>query len=98
MNANNLIVSLVCIVVLVAVLATVIAIAYFAYRKKAREQKNYERALKMVQIMIHLPPSSDDKDATNRDIRDVTDEAVSQSQTMYNVIASTATKGFHSRL
>ena len=98
MNANNLIVSLVCIVVLVAVLATVIAIAYFAYRKKAREQKNYERALKMVQIMIHLPPSSDDKDATNRDIRDVTDEAVSQAQTMYNVIASTATKGFHSRL
>ena len=98
MNANNLIVSLVCIVVLVAVLATVIAIAYFAYRKKAREQKNYERALKVVQIMIHLPPSSDDKDATNRDIRDVTDEAVSQAQTMYNVIASTATKGFHSRL
>ena len=98
MNANNLIVSLVCIVVLVAVLATVIAIAYFAYRKKAREQKNYERALKMVQIMIHLPPSSEDKDATNRDIRDVTDEAVSQAQTMYNVIASTATKGFHSRL
>lgn len=98
MDMGNLIVALVGLVVLIAVLGTIIALAYFAYRKKAREQKNYERALKMVQIMIHLPPSSDDKEVGSRDIRDVTDETVSQAQTMYNVIASTATKGFHSRL
>ena len=98
MDISNLIIAFVGLAVLIAVLGTIIALAYFAYRKKAREQKNYERALKMVQIMIHLPPSSDDKEVGSRDIRDVTDETVSQAQTMYNVIASTATKGFHSRL
>ena len=98
MGMNQLVVILVTILVVIAVLATIITVAYVSYRKKAREQKNYERALKMVQILIHLPPSSDDREVGGRDIRDVTDETISQAQTMYNVIASTATKGFHSRL
>lgn len=98
MDINKLIVSLVGIATVIAVLATIIAIAYVSYRKKARAQKNYERALKMVQIRINLPPSSDDREIGGRDVRDVTDETVSQAQTMYNIIASTATKGFHSRL
>ena len=98
MNVGGIVISLISVLVVIAVLATIVVIAYTAFRKKAREQKNYERALKMVQIMIHLPPSSDDKEVGSRDIRDITDETVSQAQTMYNVIASTATKGFHSRL
>ena len=40
MDMGNLIVALVGLVVLIAVLGTIIALAYFAYRKKAREQKN----------------------------------------------------------
>ena len=98
MNVGGIVISLISVLVVIAVLATIVVIAYTAFRKKAREQKNYERALKMVQIMIHLPPSSDDKEVGSRDIRDITYETVSQAQTMYNVIASTATKGFHSRL
>ena len=68
------------------------------YRKTLREAKNYERGLKMVPLLIHLPPSSDDRDAGSRDERDITEEVLSQAQVMYNIIASTATRGFKSRV
>ena len=75
--------------------------AYFVfdqYKKMVREAKNYERGLKMVPIRIHLPPSSDDLETGGRDERDVVDEVLSEAQTMYNIIASTAMKGFKTRL
>jgi hypothetical protein len=67
-------------------------------RNSLRESKNYERGLKMIPLLIHLPPSSEDLEAGGRDKRDLTEEAISQAQTMYNIISSTATKGFRSRL
>lgn len=73
-------------------------IAFLLYRQTLREAKNYERGLKMVPILIHLPPASDDIAGENRDKRDLTDEVLSQAQVMYNIIASTATKGFKSKL
>ena len=72
---------------------------YFQYRRTLREAKSYERGLKMVPLLIHLPPSSEDLANTGgRDERDVTEEILSQAQVMYNIIASTATKGFKSKL
>jgi len=68
------------------------------YRKTLREAKNYERGLKMVSMYIHIPPSSDDLEGNGRDERDVTEEVLSQAQVMYNIIASTATKGFKSKI
>lgn len=68
------------------------------YRKTLREAKNYERGLKMIPLLIHLPPSSDDLQGGGRDERDLTEEILSQGQVMYNIIASTATKGFKSRI
>ncbi len=76
--------------------AVIAAGIYFLYRQSLREAKNYERGLKMVPLRIHLPPVSDDIDAGSRDARDVTQEAISQAQVMYNIISSTATKGFKS--
>lgn len=73
-------------------------IAFLMYRKTLREAKNYERGLKMVPIMIHLPPASDDIEVNSRDKRDVTEEALSQANVMYNIISSTATKGFKSKV
>lgn len=73
-------------------------IAYWQYRKVLREAKNYERGLKMVPLLIHLPPSSDDIEVGGRDVRDVTEETISQAQVMYNIISSTATKGFKSKI
>ncbi len=78
--------------------SSVAIFAYFQYRKMLREAKNYERGLKMVPMLIHLPPSSDDIETGNRDERDLTEEILSQAQSMYNIIASTATRGFKSRI
>ncbi|HSE61819.1 MAG TPA: type IV secretory system conjugative DNA transfer family protein [Candidatus Saccharimonadales bacterium] len=86
------------IVVGVGILLGVLYLAYWQYRKILREAKNYERGLKMVPLLIHLPPSSDDIEVGARDSREVVEEAISQAQIMYNIIASTATKGFKSRL
>lgn len=75
--------------------------SYFAfdqYKRMVQEAKNYERGLKMVPIRIHLPPPSDDLEVGGRDERDVVDEVLSEAQTMYNIIASTATKGFKTKL
>lgn len=73
-------------------------IAFLAYRRTLREAKNYERGLKMIPILIHLPPASEDISGENRDKRDLTEEVLSQAQVMYNIIASTATKGFKSKI
>jgi hypothetical protein len=67
------------------------------YQKMLREQKNFERGLKMVPLLIHLPPMSDDTEETGRDVRDLIDENVSKAQVLYSIIASTLTKGFKSR-
>ncbi len=71
---------------------------YWLYRRTLREAKNYERGLKMVSLRIHLPPMSEDIDSESRDERDIADETISQAQVMYNIISSTATKGFKSKI
>lgn len=74
------------------------AFVFVQYQRTLREAKNYERGLKMVPMVIHLPPSSDDLETGGRDERDVTEEVLSQAQVMYNIIASTALKGFKSKI
>lgn len=77
---------------------TVLFVAFSQYRKTLREAKNYERGLKMIPLRIHLPPASEDIEQGSRDERDLTEEVISEAQVMYNIIASTATKGFKSKL
>lgn len=86
------------IFIFVSLLIAFGAIGVWQYRKVLREAKNYERGLKMVPLLVHLPPSSDDIEQGGRDERDVTEEAISQAQVMYNIISSTATKGFKSKV
>lgn len=84
------------VVLLIAIICLVVAWRIFA--AKSRERKNYERALKMVPMLIHLPPSTDDIEVGGRDERDVTNEALSEAQVMYSIISSTLTKGLKSKL
>lgn len=70
---------------------------YLRSRKLLREAKNYERSFKMVTLLIHLPPLSDDIDSETRDARDVADENISRATTMYNILASISKKGFKSK-
>jgi hypothetical protein len=72
-------------------------IIFLQTRKKRREIKNYERGLKMVPILIHLPPSSEDIEGGGRDTRDVSDENISKAQVIYGIIASTVQKGFKAK-
>lgn len=83
---------------IVLVAGVVIAFFYMQYQRVLREAKNFERGLKMVPLKIHLPPSSDDIEGGGRDERDVTEETISQAQVLYNIIASTATRGFKSKV
>jgi hypothetical protein len=72
------------------------SIIFLQSRKTLREQKNFERGLKMIPMLIRLPPSSEDTDVGSRDVRDVTDENISKAQIVYGIIASTLKKGFKS--
>src|SRR3982751_3064672 len=88
------------LIILVSFLVLVLAGSAFGYlyvRRLYREQKNYERGLKMVPLLIHLPPPSEDTEVGGRDIRDVIDENISRAQILYNILASTFQKGFKSK-
>lgn len=74
--------------------AITVPVIFLQSRKVLREQKNYERGLKMVTLLIHLPPPSEDTDIGSRDIRDVTDENISKAEFIYSIIASTFEKSF----
>ena len=66
--------------------------------KKMRQVKEAERGLKMIAMLIHLPPTTSDIQAGGRDERDVVNEAVSQAQVMYSMIASTLVKGRNAKI
>ncbi len=70
---------------------------YYRSRRLLREAKNYERSFKMIPLLIHLPPLSDDIDNESRDARDIADENISRAQTLYNIVASIGKKGFKSK-
>jgi hypothetical protein len=73
-------------------------VIYMQTRSRMREEKNYERGLKMIPLLIHLPPQSSDTEGSGRDTRDITDETISKAQVIYNIIASTLQKGYKTKL
>ncbi len=81
-----------------AVVIAALVIAWKIFSDAQRDKKNYARALKMVPMLIHLPPSTDDVQVNGRDERDVIGEQLSEAQVMYSIISSTLTKGFKTRL
>lgn len=85
------------LVILLVIAGGVGTPVFLTMRRKSREQKNYERGLKMVPLLIHLPPPSDDTEVGARDTRDVVDETISRAQIIYNIIGSTFQKDFKSR-
>src|SRR5580704_4926569 len=88
------------IVLAILVIAMITIGGFFAtwYLGRIREKKNYERALKLVPLLIHLPPMSEDIQSNGRDVRDLIDENISKGQVIYNIIASTYQKGLKNKL
>ena len=71
---------------------------FWNFRNTVQEEKNYERGLKMVSLLIHLPPASEDTETTGRDIRDVVEENISKAQVIYNILDSTYQEGLWFKL
>ena len=88
------------VVILIIVMSLLIlgATIFSTQISKIRKSKRYERGLKMVPLLINLPPTTDDIDGGGRDKRDIALEAISKSQVMYSILTSTLTKGFKTRL
>ena len=82
------------IVVMVVAAVILLAILFGSKISKLRKANKYERSLKMVPLLIHLPPTTDDIEGGGRDKRDIANEAISKAQVMYSILASTATSGF----
>lgn len=91
--------GLIIFLIILAVLAAITVPLVLTYsRQQARERKNFERGLKMVPLLIHLPPISDDTDTNGRDVRDLMEENISKAQVVYNIIASTYEKGYKRKI
>lgn len=90
--------ALVTVLIIIGIILVVGSpIVFFQARRVLREQKNYERGLKMVMLLIQLPPPSEDISIGGRDARDVDDENISKAQILYSIIASTFKKDFRNR-
>src|SRR5665213_3038757 len=91
--------TLVFILILFVVVAAVgLPIVFIKLQRNLREQKSYERSLKMVPLLIHLPPPSEDIQGNGRDKRDIMEENVSKAQMIYNIIASTYKREFKHKI
>ena len=88
------------VVILIIIASVVIfgATVFSTQISRLRKSKRYERGLKMVPLLIELPPSTDDIESSGRDKRDIALETISKSQVMYAILASTITKGFKTKL
>ena len=86
------------VVILVVSLGIIASIFGGTYISKMRKAKKYERGLKMVPLLIHLPPTTEDIEAGGRDKRDIANEAISKAQVMYSILSSTLTKGTKTKI
>ena len=86
------------ILIIVGAISIIAGIFGGTYISKLRKAKKYERGLKMVPLLIHLPPTTDDIEASGRDKRDIANEAISKAQVMYSILSSTITKGLKTKL
>jgi hypothetical protein len=90
--------AIIAIVLIFLIMAAALgAVAFVVYRRQLRRAKGIERGLKMVPILIHLPPPSDDTAGGTRDVREVMREKTAQAEVLYNLIAGTAQTGFKSQ-
>ena len=86
------------IAVIAVVSIVVLVLLWKLWSDAKRRRKNIARALKMVPMLIHLPPSTDDIEVGGRDERDVINEQLSEAQVMYSIISSTLKKGLKAKL
>lgn len=90
--------SLIPIAIILGVVIVGSVISWKIFATSARKKKNIERAMKLVTMQIHLPPSTDDIQGGGRDERDVSNEEISKAQVMYGILSSTLKKGLINKI
>lgn len=96
MNETNLSYISFMIVVFVLIIMVVLTVAFFVVRRIFRRAKEIERSLKMVPLLIKLPPA-EAAEASARDNRELIKENIARAEGLFNIVAaigSTKTKSF----
>lgn len=78
------------IIMLIIFLAILATIGYFWYRKISRRAKDIERSLKMVPLLLKLPPQETDEG--NRDLRELMKENIAKAEGVFNLLSGVATE------
>lgn len=74
-----------------ALFATIIGIsAYLLLRKRARRSKDIERSLKMVPLLVKLPPQ--EVEEGSRDSRELIKENIAKAEGVFNLLSGIATE------
>ncbi|MCL2038690.1 type IV secretion system DNA-binding domain-containing protein [Candidatus Saccharibacteria bacterium] len=85
-------------VIIALVILAAIALLGVKQIKNRRHERQLQRGLQMATFLIHLPPSAEDIKEGGRDERDITEETISQAQSLYAIIASNYEKTFSRQL
>lgn len=96
MNETNLSYTTFMIVVFSLALLVVLVIVLFVVRRLLRRAKEIERSLKMVPLLVKLPPA-EAAESTMRDNRELIKENIARAEGLFNIaaaIGATKTKGF----
>lgn len=86
MNQYYIFISL----VFILFISVISIVAYLWYRKLSRRAKDIERSLKMVPLLVKLPPQ--EIETGSRDIRDVIKENISKAEGVFNLLSGVATE------
>lgn len=85
MNETNNSFTLFMVLLLIIVVGIIGTIAFFIYRRILRHAKDVERSLKIVPMLIKLPPS-ERNEANNRDSREMTKEYIARAEGVFNLL------------
>lgn len=77
--------------VTLTILASCGLVAFFVYRRILRRAKDIERSLKMVPVLIKLPPAQNDQNSS-RDQREEIKENIAKAEGVFNLLSGVATK------
>lgn len=77
------------LIIMLAFVALISAIGFFWYRRVARRSKDIERSLKMVPLLVKLPPQ--EAEDGSRDTRELIKENISKAEGVFNLLSGIAT-------
>ncbi len=72
------------------VLSTLVAISLYFYLNKSRRSKDVERSLKLVPLLLKIPPREASNE--NRDIREAIKENISKAEGIFRLLSGISTK------